>query len=384
MTNVMSMFEIRFKQESFDQLFIEITGNISVDDAVAVDKELSKILESQPLKNIRLDLGGVDYLDGAGIAVMRNFGRRCTKLHNTVSFSNVPLAAKRYLEVNPSASENDRDILREIDGSDLVSQLGQGMIQLRSNAYDIVSFVGSIVEAFWSGLRRPLPRRWDGLTKLFEKAGVDAVPIVVTLSFLMGAILAFQAAIQLRKFGANIFVADLVSLSICLEMGPLMTGLIISGRSGAGYAAHIGSMQVSEEIDALRVLGIDPIFYLVAPRILAVALAAPCLTILADIIGIIGGCLVAGFSLDVTPATYFSQVKKVLEISDVMKGLVKSCVFGIEIAGIGCLRGFQVRGGAEGVGSSTTSAVVTCIFVLTVTNAIFAVLFYYFPRIWVI
>ena len=184
---------------------------------MAVDEEeLSNILESQPLKNIRLDLAGVDYLDGAGIAVMRNFVRHCTKLRNTVSFSNVPSAARRYLEVNPSASENDGDILSEIEGSDLVSQLGQGMIQLRSNAYDIVSFVGSIVEAFWSGLRRPLPRRWDGLTKLFEKAGVDAVPIVVTLSFLMGAILAFQAAIQLRKFGANIFrgrSGELINLS---------------------------------------------------------------------------------------------------------------------------------------------------------------------------
>ncbi len=376
------MFQIQFKQKSFDELLIEINGSVSVDEAVSVNKELSEILESQPLKNVELDLGGLNYLDGAGIAVIRNFARNCSRLQNTVTLLNIPTGAKRFLNPDQFQVYKNKSILEGVDEPDFVEQIGQGMIQLKKNTYDIITFLGGIVDAFSSGLRRPISIKWEGLTKLFEKAGVDAVPIVVILSLLMGAILAFQAAIQLRKFGANIFVADLVSLSICLEMGPLLTALIISGRSGAGYAAHVGSMQVSEEIDALRVLGIDPVLYLVSPRIIAVALAAPCLTVLADIMGIIGGCLVASFSLDVTPTGYFNQVKQVLEISDVFKGLIKSFVFGIQIAGIGCLRGFQVRGGAESVGSATTSAVVTCIFVLTVTNALFAVLFYYFPRIW--
>jgi phospholipid/cholesterol/gamma-HCH transport system permease protein len=218
--------------------------------------------------------------------------------------------------------------------------------------------------------------------KLVERSGSDAVPIVTILNFLQGAILAFQAAIQLRKFGANIFVADLVSVSICLEMGPLLTALIVSGRSGAAYAAHIGTMQVNEEIDALRVMAIDPIRYLVLPRIIAVAFVLPCLTLFADLVGVLGGCLVAVVSLDLTPLSFFNQVHKVLEVSDVAKGLVKSFVFGIEIAMIGCLRGFQVRGGAENVGRATTSAVVMCIFVLTVTDAFFAVLFHYLPKVW--
>jgi len=194
--------------------------------------------------------------------------------------------------------------------------------------------------------------------------------------------LAFQAAIQLRKFGANIFVADLVSVSICLEMGPLLTALIVSGRSGAAYAAHIGTMQVNEEIDALRVMAIDPIRYLVSPRIIAVAFVLPCLTLFADLVGILGGCVVAVLSLDLTPLSFFNQVHKVLEVSDVVKGLLKSFTFGIEIAMIGCLRGFQVRGGAENVGQATTSAIVTCIFLLTVTDAFFAALFHYFPIAW--
>lgn len=376
------MFEIKFRQESFDELLIEINGNASVEEAVAIDRELSNISEAQPLKKVKLDLGGLDYLDAAGIAIIRKFVRNCKQNNNDALLINVPSAGKRYLQEQTPSSPPASGILDGVDEKDVVLQVKQGLHRLRDSSFDLFTFLGGIVDSFWTGLRRSAPVRWEGLPKLFEKAGVDAVPIVLTLGFLMGAILAFQAAIQLRKFGANIFVADLVSVSICLEMGPLLTSLIISGRSGAGYAAHVGSMQVSEEIDALRVLGLDPILYLVCPRIIAVALAAPCLTVLSDIVGVIGGCVVAAFSLDITPTAYFNQVRRVLEISDVAKGLIKSLVFGIEIATIGCLRGFQVRGGAESVGYATTSAVVTCIFVLTVTNAVFAVLFYYFPRIW--
>jgi len=231
-------------------------------------------------------------------------------------------------------------------------------------------------------LRKPSKVRWDSLSRLLERCGTDATPIVMLLSFLMGGIMAFQAAIQLRKFGANIFVADLVGLSIVLEMGPLLTALIVAGRSGAAFAAQLGTMRVTEEIDALAVMGIDPMRYLVSPRIVAVALCLPCLTIIPDIAGILGGCLVAGFSLDITPTGYFNQLHKVLEVTDVAKGLTKSFVFGIEIAMIGCLRGFQVRGGAEKVGLATTSAVVTGIFAITVTDAIFSVLYYYAPSIW--
>ncbi len=229
-----SMFQIQYKQKSFDELLIHITGSVSVEDAVSVNNELLEILESQPLKNIQLDLGGLSYLDGAGMAVIRNFARNCNKLRNSITLLNIPSAAKRFLDQDQCPLYDDNSILEGIEGPGFVEQIGEGMVNLKQNTYDIISFLGGIVDAFSSGLRRPGSIKWEGFTKLFEKAGVDAVPIVVILSLLMGAILAFQAAIQLRKFGANIFVADLVSLSICLEMGPLLTALIISGRSGAG------------------------------------------------------------------------------------------------------------------------------------------------------
>jgi phospholipid/cholesterol/gamma-HCH transport system permease protein len=294
---------------------------------------------------------------------------------------NVPARIQSFLDLVEFEHFKIAGILQLQPAPPLLVQIGEGALTVRRNVRDIITFIGASVTALMYDLSHPRNLMWDRIWRLIERSGSDAVPIVTLLSFLMGAILAFQGAIQLRKFGANIFVADLVSLSICLEMGPLLTALIVSGRSGAAYAAHIGTMQVTEEVDALRVMAIDPIRYLVSPRILAVAFVLPCLTLFADLLGIVGGCIVAAFSLDVTPVAYFNQVHKVLEMSDVVKGLVKSFVFGIEIATIGCLKGFQVRGGAESVGNATTSAVVTSIFILTVTDAVFAVLYYYLPSL---
>jgi phospholipid/cholesterol/gamma-HCH transport system permease protein len=306
----------------------------------------------------------------------------CEHFNNSFKLSNVPPKVQSLLELFDFKEVKSAGILQPRPQPRLLIQIGEGAQNLYATMRDILIFIGGSVDALVKDLANPRQLRWDSLSKLIEKCGTDAVPIVGLLSFLMGGILAFQGAIQLRKFGANVFVADLVGLSIVLEMGPLLTSLIVSGRSGAAFAAQIGTMQVTEEIDALRVMGIDPVRYLVSPRVVAVAMVVPCLTLMGDLAGIIGGCLVAAFSLDLTPIAYFNQLHKVLEFSDVLKGLTKSFVFGVEIAMIGCLRGFQVRGGAENVGSATTSAVVTCIFVLTVTDAVFSMLFYYSPTLW--
>ena len=201
------------------------------------------------------------------------------------------------------------------------------------------------------------------------------------LSFLIGSIVAFQGAIQLEKVRADLFTADMVSLSTCLEMGPLISSLIVCGRSGAAFAAEIGTMQINEEIDALRVMAIDPVRYIVSPRVVAVAMILPCLTLLADLMGTLGGCVVGAMTLDMTPSAYFNEVGKVLEFGDVIKGLTKSFAFGIEVALIGCMRGFEVKGGADNVGKATTSAVVTSLLVMTVTDALFSMLFYYMTLI---
>jgi len=378
----LNAYSIQIDDKVFDEVRVVLAGRISIDNAARVRRDLVNITEAEPLKNLVVDLSQVDYFDSAAATVLMELVQICRAQNNTFKLANVPARIQSFLELVDFEVRGPTGLLQPRPEPRLLVQIGEGAQRVYATTLDILAFIGAAIEALSRDLARPSHVRWDNVWKLIARAGPDAVPIVTTLSFLMGAILAFQAAIQLRKFGANIFVADLVSLSICLEMGPLMTALIVSGRSGAAYAAQIGTMQVTEEVDALRVMGMDPIRYLVSPRIVAVAFVLPCLTLVADLMGVLGGCLVAVLSLDLTPTGFFNQVHKVLEVTDVLKGLTKSFVFGIEIAMVGCLRGFQVRGGAESVGVYTTSAVVTCIFILTITDAIFAILFYYVPTAW--
>ncbi|MGB6066018.1 MAG: MlaE family lipid ABC transporter permease subunit [Desulfomonilaceae bacterium] len=370
---------IEVADRAFDELNVSLHGRMSVENAEQVRRRLVETVSGQPLKNVVIDLGAVEYFDSSAAAILIEVYRLCADVQNSLKLINVPPHVQSFLNLVDFEHFKSAGILQPRPVPPVLVQIGEGTLALRRNVRDIITFIGASVVALAHDLAHPMNLKWDRLWQLIDRSGADAVPIVTILSFLQGGILAFQAAIQLRKFGANIFVADLVSLSICLEMGPLLTALIVAGRSGAAYAAQIGTMQVTEEVDALRVMAIDPIRYLVSPRILAVALALPCLTLFADVIGMAGGCVVAVFSLDLSPVGYFNQIHKVLELSDVIKGLVKSLAFGIEIATIGCLRGFQVRGGAESVGNATTSTVVTCIFILTITDALFAVLYYYLP-----
>ncbi len=370
-------FSLVSKGETFDELHMSLSGSVSVENAELLLTELLGILKSEPLKNLVVDLGEVQYFDSAGAAVMVQVRDRYLRERNSFTVKNASPRIQMLMDMPGTVGHGDPGILKPGSEAGVLVQIGERVEQIRSTSTEILIFIGASIIALKQDLWKIRNVKWDSLARLVERSGSDAVPIAATLSFLMGAILAFQAAIQLRKFGATIFVADLVSVSICLEMGPLLTALIVAGRSGAAFAAQIGTMQVTEEIDALRVMAIDPFRYLVSPRIVAVAFVLPLLTVIADIMGILGGCAVAALALDLTPVTYFDQVKSVLEVSDVLKGLTKSLIFGVEVAMVGCLRGFQVRGGAENVGAAATSAVVTSIFVLTVTDAVFAMLFHY-------
>ncbi len=362
---------------SFDKVLVRLSGSISLENAGEVLAELVRILEADPLKNVILDLEGVDYFDSGGSAILMEVEALCANARNTLEIRNVPPKVQRLINLPTPRRSTSPGVLRPGKGPNLLEQVGDGALSVFQSSRDILAFIGSTVMALLRDLSRPGKFNRASLWNLVETSGADAVPIVTLLSFLIGSIVAFQGAIQLRKFGADLFVADMVSLSTCLEMGPLISSLIVCGRSGAAFAAEIGTMQVNEEIDALRVMAIDPMRYLVSPRIIAVAMVLPCLTLLADLMGILGGCAVGAMTLDLTPSTYFNQIVKVLELSDVTKGLTKSFAFGIEIALIGCMRGFQVKGGADNVGRATTSAVVTTLLVLTVTDALFSMLFYY-------
>jgi phospholipid/cholesterol/gamma-HCH transport system permease protein len=197
------------------------------------------------------------------------------------------------------------------------------------------------------------------------------------ISFLLGLIMAFMSSVQLQQFGANIYVASLVGLAMVRELGPIMTAIIVAGRSGSAFAAEIGTMKISDEVDALFTMGFDPTRFLVIPKIVASVIVVPLLTLFSDLFAILGGLVVGVSMLDLTTNAYMAQTLKTLTLFDVFWGFLKAAVFALLIAGIGCLRGFQVKGGAAAVGQATTSAVVSSIFLIILADAVFAVILRY-------
>ncbi|HCS76693.1 MAG TPA: hypothetical protein DIW05_02890 [Syntrophaceae bacterium] len=223
------------------------------------------------------------------------------------------------------------------------------------------------------------PRSLRGKDVLFyvQRAGVDGLPIVAMIGALMGLIMAFMSYLQFKQFGANIYVPALVSFAMIKELGPIMTAILVAGRSGSAFAAEIGTMVVNEEVDALQTMGFDPIRFLAVPKVLACVIVVPILTIYADLAGILGGMTIGLTTLDLTVKTYITQSIKTIQVFDVVTSLIKAAVFAGLISTIGCQRGFQVRAGAQDVGKFTTSAVVAAIFLIVVADSIFAVMLYY-------
>ena len=253
-------------------------------------------------------------------------------------------------------------------------RFGEIVIREAFNIRYMISFLGSVVLSFLHIIRHPGDLRVEETILQMEKSGVDAVPIVGLISFLLGLIMAFMSSIQLSQFGANIYVASLVALAMVSELGPIMTAIVVAGRSGSLFAAEIGTMQISEEVDALYVMGINPTQFLAVPRILACIIVVPLLTLFSDFFAITGGMIVGMTLLDLTPGTYLAQTWETITLFEVLWGLLKSVVFAVLISWAGCLRGFQVRGGADAVGQAATSAVVSAIFLIILFDSIFAVI----------
>jgi phospholipid/cholesterol/gamma-HCH transport system permease protein len=239
----------------------------------------------------------------------------------------------------------------------------------------VISFLGVMVVALAGLVRHPRSGHWKEVPSLIEKTGADALPIAALINFLMGFVMAYQSSRQLRTYGANLYVADLVGISVTRELAPLMTAIIVCGRSGAAFAAEIGSMKVSEEVDALRTLGLRPFAWLVVPRAIALLVIVPALTILGDVIGTLGGAVVGMTSLGVGFRAYMTEIQVSVQMWDVAHGMVKSVVFALTIVLVACQQGFAASGGAEGVGKRTTSTVVSCLFLLVVLDAVITTLF---------
>jgi phospholipid/cholesterol/gamma-HCH transport system permease protein len=330
-------------------------------------------LAQPPKPRMEFDLSGVDHLDGAATALLLDLRSELAAAGAAAEIVGAQGPVRAMLELygahppRPTAKEPPARI-------GILDEIGRHVLTTLGEARGL-DFIGDVAIAGTQAVRRPSTVNWADIPRLMERAGADGLPIVAMINFLVGMVTAFQAAIQLKQVGANIFVADLVGLSMTRELAPLMTAIIVAGRSGAAFAAELGTMRVSEEVDALRTLGLDPYQFLVFPRVLALMLVLPLLTIMADLVGIAGGLLVAMLTLDLTPNAYLVETQAAVGLWDVFSGCLKTVFFGLNISLIACQRGLATHGGAEGVGRSTTSAVVTSLFAIVVVDAIFTVLF---------
>jgi phospholipid/cholesterol/gamma-HCH transport system permease protein len=256
-----------------------------------------------------------------------------------------------------------------------LERVGRSAVAGFGQAVALLGFVGETAMAFVSSVAHPARLRWRPILYNIRSAGFDALPIVGLLSFLLGVVVAYQGAAQLRQYGANIFVADLVGLSMLREFAPLIVAIIIAGRSGSAYAAQIGTMSVTEEIDAMRTLGIAPLELLVLPKILALVIVLPLLTVFADVLGVFGGMVMARAQLDVGYHEFLERFVKAVSVTDYLIGICKAPVFAAIIATVGCFQGFRTKGGADSVGRQTTLSVVQSIFLVIVVDALFSVAF---------
>ena len=253
--------------------------------------------------------------------------------------------------------------------------IGRSAVGAASEALALLSFVGECAMALAGWLAHPGRTRWRPVLFNIRSAGVDALPIVGLLAFLLGVVVAYQSADQLRQYGANVFIADIVGISMLREFAPLIAAIIIAGRSGSAYAAQIGTMAVTEEIDALRTIGVAPLEMLVLPKLIALALALPLLTVFADALGVVGGMVMARSQLGVGYAEFLARFVKAVGPGTCLVGIGKAAVFAVVIAVVGCFQGFRTHGGADSVGRQTTRSVVQAIFLVIVVDALFSVAF---------
>ena len=356
---------------------INIRGRMDSGNAGSLIRELVPLIKNQIPLSLTVDMGKVTYLDDFGALVVVELKNITIGEKGRFYIKNAGDNAKKVLSLFDFDSLKKRSVSEKKCSSGIFVQLGEGTIRQVSDLKYPFSFIGSICLSLIHVCLHPQSLRKDDTLSYMQKTGVDALPIVGLISFLLGLIMAFMSSVQLREFGADIYVASLVSLSMTRELGPIMTAIIVAGRSGSAFAAEIGTMKISEEVDALFTMGFDPIRFLVIPRIIASVIMVPILTLFSDLFAIFGGLVVGVFMLDLTANAYITQTITTLTFFDVFWGLLKSAVFALLIAWIGCLRGFQVRGGAASVGQATTSAVVSSIFLIILSDSIFSVVLRY-------
>ncbi|OGP66825.1 MAG: hypothetical protein A2W27_09935 [Deltaproteobacteria bacterium RBG_16_44_11] len=338
---------------------------------------MRKLIDKKKFQQISIDFSGISFLDSAAALALIQLKNYAGAKNTLWSFVNLTEEAKGIFSVIHEQALIKRPFKPKTASDNFLIQLGDAFLHLVRDFINVVEFVGDLLFAIFYTITHPQSLRMKDILFYMKRAGVDGLPIVGLISALIGLIIAFMSFLQLKQVGANIYVPSLVSFAMVKELGPIMTAILVAGRSGSAFAAEIGTMVVNEEVDALKTMGFDPVRFLAVPKVLASMMVVPILTIYADFFGVLGGMIVGVTGLDLTVNTYLTQSIKTITVFDIVTSLIKAAVFAALIAGIGCQRGFQVRSGAQDVGKYTTSAVVSAIFLIVVADSIFAVTLYY-------
>jgi phospholipid/cholesterol/gamma-HCH transport system permease protein len=337
--------------------------------------EVEQRLQAEPaIKQLTCEGTTLAAWDSGLLIYLNRVLAACEQANISVELAGLPEGVTRLLKL-ARAVPAKKDTGRGGNPPPLLARIGNATLALWQQAPAMLRFLGESTLALGRFLRGKAQYRRSDLLLIVQEVGPHALPIVSLISFLVGLIVAYMGAVQLAQFGAQIYIANLVGLGMIREMGALMTGIIMAGRTGAAFAAQLGTMQVNEEIDAFRTLGIDPVDFLVLPRMLALIVMMPLLVLYSDLVGVLAGMLVAVTAFDISVFEYYQQTVRSLHLNHVLVGLSKGTVYGILIAFAGCLRGMQCGRSAQAVGQATTSAVVTSIVLIVVAASIMTIIY---------
>ena len=370
----MASGELSIQRPEEGILILRISGSWRLADEIPPAARVRQEVEAGATTRVRFDTSGLDAWDTGLLTWLRSVLQVCSAAHVAAEREGLPEGVKRLIALSEAVAEK-KDTGRAAASEPFLVRLGKGTRNALDAADAFARFLGEATLAFGRLVRGRATFPFSEFSVILQEVGAEALGIVSLISLLVGLILAFMGAIQLRQFGAEIYVADLVGIGMARDMGPIMAAIIMAGRTGASFAAQLGTMTVNEEIDALETMGIDPTEYLVLPRMLAMMLMMPLLALYATVLGIVGGLLVSVSALGVGVEEYLIETQKALSLGDFAGGLLKASVYGVIVALAGCMRGMQCGRSAAAVGRATTSAVVTGIVFIIVACGILTVVY---------
>ncbi|GIW40933.1 MAG: ABC transporter permease [Candidatus Binatia bacterium] len=358
-----------------DAILVEVAGRWQLEGELPSPEDVEKEIERTKPVRVVFEGSRVAEWDTSLLAFLFRLSERCRELGVETDRSRLPAGLRRLLELAEAVPEAE-EARREEAPRSFLARVGEATEAALGEAAEFLSFVGEVTLALVALARGRARCRLSDFLLMVQRCGADALPIVTVISFLVGLILAFVGAIQLQQFGASIYVADLVGIAMVREMGAMMTGIVMAGRTGAAFAAELGTMKVTQEVDALRTTGISPTEFLVLPRLLALFFMMPLLCVYSDFVGVLGGAAVGVSMLGLSWTTYYTQTTAAVTLGHLFGGILKAATYGALVAVAGCLRGMQCGRSSAAVGEAATSAVVTSIVLIIGACGVYAVVFY--------